>query len=94
MGLLYEQTFNERKNQLLSNIKVNMSLIEIFKRGIEQQPDMRVEYSETVDILNADIRADVDELIKLKKFRLKYNLDDNQPLDKERWDIQRKEGLI
>ena len=94
MGLLYQQTFNERKDQLLSNIKVNMSLIESFKRGIERQPDMRVEYGETVDILNADIRADVDELIKLKKFRLKYNLDDDQPLDKERWDIQRKEGLI
>lgn len=53
-----------------------MSLIN-FKAGIERQPDMQAEYGETVDILNADIRADVDELIKLKKFRLKYNLDDD-----------------
>jgi hypothetical protein len=93
MGILYDQTFAERKANILSNIKINMELIESFKRGIERQPDMKQEYGETIEILNAEMKADVDELLKLKRFRLQYNLADDTPLDKERWDAQRKEGL-
>lgn len=93
MGILYDQTFAERKANILSNIKINMELIESFKREIERQPDMKQEYGETIEILNAEMKADVDELLKLKRFRLQYNLADDTPLDKEKWNAQVREGL-
>lgn len=93
MGIFYGQTFADRKANILSNIKINMELVESFKRGIERNPDMRQEWGETIDILNVEMKADVDELLKLKKFRLAYNLADDEPLDKKRWDAQKERGL-
>lgn len=78
MQILPGDTFNHLKAQLLSNIKTNMELVETFKRWIEKNPEYREEYSETLDLLNEEMKRDVAELIDLKKQRIKLKLGDDQ----------------
>lgn len=78
MQILPGDTFNHLKAQLLSNIKLNMELVESFKRGIERNPEYREEYTETLNILNEEMKQDVAELIDLKKQRIKLRLGDDE----------------
>lgn len=78
MQILPGDTFNHLKAQLLSNIKLNMELVETFKRGIERNPEYREEYTETLNILNEEMKQDVAELIDLKKQRIKLRLEDDE----------------
>ena len=78
MQILPGDTFNHLKAQLLSNIKVNMELIDSFKRGIEKHPENRDEWNETIVLLKEDMQHDVTELIELKKQRIKLRLGDDE----------------
>ena len=77
------------KARIMSNIKVNMELIESFKRGIERNPEYKEDWGETIEILNAEIKHDVQQLIALKKERIKKQLGDDEVYERK---LQNKEG--
>lgn len=87
--ILYYDTFNGVKARIMSNIKVNMELIESFKRGIERNPEYKEDWGETIEILNAEIKHDVQQLIALKKERIKKQLGDDEVYERK---LQNKEG--
>ena len=87
--ILHYDTFNGVKARIMSNIKVNMELIESFKRGIERNPEYKDDWGETIELLNAEIKQDVQNLIALKRERIRKQLGDDEVYERK---LQTTEG--
>jgi len=87
--ILHYDTFNGVKARIMSNIKVNMELIESFKRDIERNPENKDDWGETIAILNAEIKQDVQNLIALKRERIRKQLGDDEVYERK---LQTTEG--
>ena len=87
--ILHYDTFNGVKARIMSNIKVNMELIKSFKRDIERNPENKDDWGETIAILNAEIKQDVQNLIALKRERIRKQLGDDEVYERK---LQTTEG--